>query len=553
MIQIRFAQPEAFYLLLIIPAVVAVMIRARKSATPKMLFSSIRLLGGAGSSWRVRLRPVPSVMSVAALMLLIVALARPQSPWREHQRQTSGIDIMLVTDVSESMRALDFSPNRLEKAKAEMKEFVAGRTDDQIGIVIFAKETFSLCPLTHDYAALETFIDRIDFDLVDGQATAIGMGLANAVNKLKDSPSKSKVIILLTDGENNFGTIHPLTAAEIAKQQIREAAGFALGGIVPGPVGVAQLAVVHGGETITPAGGRARGDTIITFGDIIIELDGEKAPISTLNFLAYTNEDFYDGTIFHRVMENFMIQGGGFTVEMDQKKEGLLDPIKNEWKNGLKNDRGTISMARTAAADSATSQFFINVVDNASLDRPRGGAAYAVFGKVVEGLEIVDEIRAVAVSTHPKYEGGRTATVPVEPVVVESVVMADGFDRAALDAAIGKIDDAAKAVAEAKAAEFTKKVEQARLEGTTSDTGLVMYDTKVGDGETPQDGQRVEVHYTGWLTDGTKFDSSRDRDKPTTFGLTGVIAGWRLGLRHGAGPAGPGTETKTHPAEIESA
>lgn len=218
MIQIRFAQPEAFFLLLIIPAVVAVMIRARKSATPKMLFSSIRLLGGAGSSWRVRLRPVPSIMSLAALVLLIVALARPQSPWREHQRQTSGIDIMLVTDVSESMRALDFSPNRLEKAKAEMKEFVAGRTDDQIGIVIFAKETFSLCPLTHDYAALETFIDRIDFDLVDGQATAIGMGLANAVNKLKDSPSKSKVIILLTDGENNFGTIHPLTAAEIAKQ-----------------------------------------------------------------------------------------------------------------------------------------------------------------------------------------------------------------------------------------------------------------------------------------------------------------------------------------------
>lgn len=214
---IRFAQPLAFILLLAVPIAMALMNKWRGRMTPKLLFSSVRLLGPHRGSLRVALRPLPRVLSLVALVLLIVALARPQSPWREHQRKIEGIDIMLVTDVSWSMRALDFRPNRLEKAKEVMKEFVAGRNEDQIGVVIFAKETFTLCPLTHDYSALETFIDRIDFDLVDGQATAVGMGLANAVNKLKDSSSRSKVVILLTDGENNFGLIPPLLAAEVAQ------------------------------------------------------------------------------------------------------------------------------------------------------------------------------------------------------------------------------------------------------------------------------------------------------------------------------------------------
>lgn len=215
---IRFAQPLAFVLLALGVIMVFRLWKAKGRATPKMLFSSLALIGGPRRTLRIRLRHLPQLLSIVAFILLVFAIARPQSPMRERQRQIEGIDIMLVIDVSESMRALDFHPNRLEKAKELTKEFVAGRSDDQIGIVIFGKETFTLCPLTHDYSALISFIDRVDFDLVSGEATAIGLGLANAVNKLKDSPAKSKVIILLTDGENNWGEIHPITAAEIARQ-----------------------------------------------------------------------------------------------------------------------------------------------------------------------------------------------------------------------------------------------------------------------------------------------------------------------------------------------
>ncbi len=152
-----------------------------------------------------------------------------------------------------------------------------------------------------------------------------------------------------------------------------------------------------------------------SLGDILLELDGEKAPISVANFLSYADKEYYDGTIFHRVMDTFMIQGGGLTQGMTKKPTD--PPIKNEWKNGLKNTRGTIAMARTRAADSATSQFFINVVDNAMLDQPGGGgAAYAVFGRVVAGMDTVDTIRDVDVG----MKKGRQ-NVPIVTVVIETV------------------------------------------------------------------------------------------------------------------------------------
>lgn len=215
---LRLADP--WMLLLLLPLLVLAwrLWRRREARRPRMKYSSVALLGAAGPTLRSRLLGLPMLLVFAALALLIVAMARPQSAWREHKRFAEGIDIMLVIDVSGSMRALDFTPNRLEKAKAVVKQFVAGRENDQIGIVIFAKDTFALCPLTQDYSALESFVARIDFDLVNGDATAIGMGLANAVNKLRTSKAKSKVAILLTDGENNAGQIDPLRAAEIAKQ-----------------------------------------------------------------------------------------------------------------------------------------------------------------------------------------------------------------------------------------------------------------------------------------------------------------------------------------------
>jgi peptidyl-prolyl cis-trans isomerase B (cyclophilin B) len=155
-----------------------------------------------------------------------------------------------------------------------------------------------------------------------------------------------------------------------------------------------------------------------TKGDIKIELDKAKAPATVENFLAYTKDGFFDGTIFHRVIGGFMIQGGGFDKEMKQKK--TRGPVKNEADNGLKNTRGTIAMARTSDPHSATAQFFINLVDNAFLDhKDKGqGYGYAVFGHVTEGMDVVDAIAKVATTTKPPH-----ADVPVEPVVIESATV----------------------------------------------------------------------------------------------------------------------------------
>ena len=296
-----------------------------------------------------------------------------------------------------------------------------------------------------------------------------------------------------------------------------------------------------------------------SLGDIVLELNAEKAPISVLNFLQYAEDGFYDGTIFHRVMKTFMIQGGGFDEQLNKKTDGLRPGIANEWQNGLKNDRGTISMARLGGQpDSATSQFFINVVDNDRLNQPqRDGAAYAVFGRVVEGMEIVDQIREVATSVQGRKGGGQLRNAPVELVVIKSVKVVNSFDSKKLNALAATAGEeanqnAAKARAEKEkkrlekqkvaeqsktdqkvaAAEAIKKAEaETGTTAVTSDTGLVYVDLKVGDGATPKPTDRVEVHYTGWLLDGTKFDSSVDRGKPFPFSLTGgVIKGWLEGV-----------------------
>lgn len=178
-----------------------------------------------------------------------------------------------------------------------------------------------------------------------------------------------------------------------------------------------------------------------SMGTIVLELDREKAPISVANFLAYVDKGYYDQTIFHRVIGTFMIQGGGFTASPngDLVQKETDKPIKNEWQNGLKNMRGTIAMARTQVPDSATSQFFINVVDNPALDQPRGGAAYAVFGKVIGGMETVDRIKAVATGTKTATTPGGKAPfkdVPLETVViVKATRVAEEAAKAAAAAA----------------------------------------------------------------------------------------------------------------------
>ncbi|HBA88927.1 MAG TPA: cyclophilin [Geobacter sp.] len=154
-----------------------------------------------------------------------------------------------------------------------------------------------------------------------------------------------------------------------------------------------------------------------SLGKVKIELFQNEAPISVKNFLDYTNSGFYDGTIFHRVIPGFMIQGGGFSAELHQKPTQA--PIKNEAANGLKNDRGTLAMARTGVVDSATAQFFVNVVDNNFLNHRPGGPqayGYAVFGKVLEGMDVVDKIAAVQTGMQKGFQN-----VPVTPVVIKSV------------------------------------------------------------------------------------------------------------------------------------
>ncbi len=286
-----------------------------------------------------------------------------------------------------------------------------------------------------------------------------------------------------------------------------------------------------------------------TLGDIVLRLDAAKAPVTVDNFLRYAEEGFYNGTVFHRVIKGFMIQGGGFTEKMDKKK-GLHGPIANEWKNGLKNKRGTIAMARLGGdPDSATAQFFINVVDNAFLDRPqRDGAAYCVFGKVVEGMDVVDKIRDVEVVKHPKYPSPRPVT-PKEPVVIKSVTLLDGLTRAKVDEAIKPALAAATQKAEARkkelaeaakadrkrAAEFRKLLETGqddsghKVEKTAS--GLQYIILKPGDGPSPKATDTVQVHYTGWLLEtGKEFDSSVRRGRPATFPLNRVIKGWTEGV-----------------------
>ena len=274
-------------------------------------------------------------------------------------------------------------------------------------------------------------------------------------------------------------------------------------------------------------------------GDIIIELNQEKAPITVKNFLEYTDDGFYNSTIFHRVIDGFMIQGGGF--DQDVKKKKTRPTIKNEWKNGLKNKRGTISMARLGGKpDSASSQYFINVVDNHQLDRPqRDGAAYAVFGKVIKGIDVVDKIKVM-----PTKRVGQHANMPAEQVIINKLMRVDPEELTDIIAA-ARAEEAAEAKkqeeeARKRAESVKKEFEQAKefvkghgadiAKGQATPTGLWYVGVTEGEGASPSPTDKVKVHYTGWLPDGTKFDSSVDRGSPATFPLNRVIRGWTEGL-----------------------
>lgn len=207
-------------MLLIILCVLWYVLRGRKRRAA-MSVPTVSMYGGMRKSWKYYLIHVPFILDMAAIILLSLILARPQTTDRWQDTEIEGIDIMLAVDVSTSMLAEDLKPNRIEAAKQVAAEFINGRPNDNIGLTIFAGEAFTQCPMTVDHAILLNMFQNVSSDIaakgIIEDGTAIGMGLANAISRLKDSQAKSKVIILLTDGSNNRGEISPTTAAEMAK------------------------------------------------------------------------------------------------------------------------------------------------------------------------------------------------------------------------------------------------------------------------------------------------------------------------------------------------
>jgi Ca-activated chloride channel family protein len=211
----HFANPNFLYLLLALPLIA--WYRWKYLAKARMVFSNTKPLESILPTLRARLRNVPDYLRYGMLALLIIAMARPQTGKNTEEIANSGIDIMMILDTSSSMMALDFQPgNRFEAARDVAKEFVKSRKQDRIGIVVFGGMAYTQCPLTIDHESVLNFLDQAAINMTEVDGTAIGSAIATATNRIKNTPGKSKVIILLTDGRNNRGEIDPITAAQTA-------------------------------------------------------------------------------------------------------------------------------------------------------------------------------------------------------------------------------------------------------------------------------------------------------------------------------------------------
>jgi Ca-activated chloride channel family protein len=213
---VTFVNPEFFLLLALVPAMVIWYWKRSRRQLVEIRVPTLRGFQTAPRTWRQRLRHLLFFSRIAAFILLVVALARPQSSSSGENVTTEGIDIVLAMDISGSMMAEDLRPNRVEAAKKVAADFIDGRPNDRIALVIFSGESFTQCPLTLDHGILKNLLSQVKTGMIE-DGTAIGMGLATSVTRVKDSKAKSRVIILLTDGVNNRGEIDPLTAAGIAQ------------------------------------------------------------------------------------------------------------------------------------------------------------------------------------------------------------------------------------------------------------------------------------------------------------------------------------------------
>ena len=234
---IVFASPGFLYLLLILPLMIIFYVLRQQKSSASLRIPGLQPFDKAGKTFRHWLRHVLFAFRAAALGILIIILARPQSTSSYQDVSTEGIDIVLTLDISGSMLARDFKPDRLEASKNVATEFISGRPYDRIGLVVFSGESFTQCPITTDHAVLINLLREMKSGMIE-DGTAIGEGLATAVNRLKESKARSRVIILLTDGINNRGMIAPITAAEIAKTyNIRVyTIGVGTQGVAPYPV-----------------------------------------------------------------------------------------------------------------------------------------------------------------------------------------------------------------------------------------------------------------------------------------------------------------------------
>ncbi|MBR0049817.1 MAG: VWA domain-containing protein [Prevotella sp.] len=308
----EFANKEYLLLLLLLIPYLIWYLMYRKKSEPTMRMSDTFVFRYAPKSWKQRLVPLQMILRMLAFTMLVLAMARPQTQNSWKNKSIEGIDIMLAIDVSTSMLAEDLKPNRLEAAKQVAAEFISGRPDDNIGLSIFAGEAFTQCPMTTDHTSLLNLLQNVRTDIAQRglieDGTAIGMGLANAVSRLKDSKAKSKVVILLTDGSNNRGDISPMTAAEIAKS-----------------LGIRVYTIGVGTNKVAPypmvvAGG-------VQYVNIPVEIDSE----TLQNIANATDGDFYRATNtreLHNIYKEIdRLEKSKLNVKQFSKKYDVYQPF----------------------------------------------------------------------------------------------------------------------------------------------------------------------------------------------------------------------------------
>ncbi len=252
---ITFVHPYFLLLLVLVPILAFWYARKRSGRYPSMRMPAMD--GFSANSLRGRLQIILPILRGLAFIALVFALARPQKSLRQEEVKAEGIDIMMAIDLSSSMLAQDFEPNRLEASKLVARDFIDKRTYDRVGLVVFAGEAFTQCPLTTDHSVVQQFLAGLECGILE-DGTAIGMGLATAVNRIKDSPVKSKIVILLTDGVNNTGYVAPLQAAKVAQEF----------GVKVYTIGVGST-----GQTMAPSARRRDGRYV--FNMIRVEIDEE--------------------------------------------------------------------------------------------------------------------------------------------------------------------------------------------------------------------------------------------------------------------------------------